>query len=708
MSFLNSNNSEYVSARITQKGRNSITKGDFKIEYFQIGDSEFDYNPELINLTGFTNHQKVMTPFDKNAGVKYPFKFDGTTNSPTLGQPIPNSNVETIRNVMGPAGFVGSYLDYENSGTTVQCLVQEINITSLNGTTTLNTGTTGFTDCGFIMVVLDDISATDPETPVFYNNKTSLVYKIVENNSGVLTLDRPTPNLSTLTGTAEVICLDCGTNRTENISLDCVPAPISASAQHDPWTLNIAWTTKPIGDAGATIDEELSGYTGNRFASAKEYFGYTSTGQTFSTLSGEILSLPTSFKNSFDESIGVLPKEQRVIAIIHYSEDEKNINDPDKIFKYDDYISYSIDTNNVIAVDRDGEFISDTEYFEVFIPFILYHRNNGNTTGHLFKMDDVDYYMKSTLSQTHSELFRYLIDELGNKVGKVFPQSKLVIFDDQEIVAALDYRSNRRFTLGAPKVTPIPSYNNPIITGTTHQTFWVTYMFTNSDTESPMNYLPSNYYVKLDVNNSTEECVYPISSNIGVQFSGNVFQYMKTSISEYTNGFLGKKFKVLIQDATENTDRLPLPDQWREIDFTSDAGGDGINYLNPTGLTGVTFVVDLQDYENASLFDLETYMGSDYLNTTGLTTNPPQYGDTQPFPGSIRLVRATDVEEMNFLINLPSGQFETTQNPTYVSGDIYFTEVALLNPKKETLVVGKLSVPIKRVGTQVVAVKLDF
>jgi hypothetical protein len=40
MSFLNSSNSEYLSARITQKGRNSIAKGEFIINYFQIGDSD--------------------------------------------------------------------------------------------------------------------------------------------------------------------------------------------------------------------------------------------------------------------------------------------------------------------------------------------------------------------------------------------------------------------------------------------------------------------------------------------------------------------------------------------------------------------------------------------------------------------------------------------------------------------------------------------
>jgi len=717
MSFLNSNNSEFVSAKITQKGRNAIAKGDFKIEYFQVGDSEFDYNTQLSNLTGFTNHQKVMIPFDKEAGVKYPFRFSSATDSPTLGEPVMNSEIELLRNVVGPAGFVGSYLDEEN-GTSVQCLVQDVNISLLNGTNQINTGTTGFTNCGYILILLGDVNASDPESPYILDSSvtgnTSLIYKIVSSSGTTLTLDRTLPNLSSLSGMVEIICLNCGVNVIETIPSECLPAPTDPQTQQDSWMLNVVWTTKPIGDGRTTIDEELSGYTSNRHASTKEYFGYTSTGQTFVTLTGQLIDKPTSFKNSFNETIEVLPREQRTIAIIHYSENDNNTNDPDKLYKYDDYISYSDDTNDMVAFDRDGEPITDTEYFEIYLPFIQYHRSTGTTSGHVFKMDDTSYYMKSKISQLHSELFRYLIDQSGNRVGKVFPHSKLVIIDDQDLVAILDYRSNRRFTLGAPKVTPIPSNDDPIISGTTPQTFWVTYMFDNTDgnenspSPSPLNYLPSNYYVKLDINNDPEECVFPTASNISIQFGSNVFKYMKTSLSGIKDGFIAKKFRVLIQETTDNTDKLPRPDQWRMINFTTEAGGNGSNYLNPSGLTGTTFTINQSDYDGASFFDLETFMGSDYLNSTGMTTNPPQFGDDQPLPGSIRLVRATDIEEMNFLINLPTGQFETTQNPTYTSGVKYFTEVALLGRNKETLVVGKLSTPIKRLGSQVVAVKLDF
>ena len=71
-------------------------------------------------------------------------------------------------------------------------------------------------------------------------------------------------------------------------------------------------------------------------------------------------------------------------------------------------------------------------------------------------------------------------------------------------------------------------------------------------------------------------------------------------------------------------------------------------------------------------------------------------------------MRASDIEEMNFDLNLPNGIFEKSQNPTYTTGNPYMTEVALLNNNKETLAMGKLATPLTRSGNQVIEVKIDF
>lgn len=700
MSFLN-NNSNFISARITKKGRNSIAKGNFEIKYFQIGDSEFDYTSPFtsFNGEGGTPNQKVFAPFDIDGGVKYPYKIDSLTNSTTYGVPIDDSYSEPLRNVMGSAGLTSAY----GTGTTVECYTEAISISSIDGSSfiTVSSGNT-FQGCDFITLVFNQFGGLS--TPIITGQTNSLIYKITGITGNVLYLDRPTPDLSSLTGNVQVVCNSC-----ENEYVECQTS-VDYTGQLNAWTMNIVWDEKPIGADYPVTNEGLTGYSSNIHVSTKEFLGYNSTGQTFTNLTGGTIDIPTSYINSYDEEILVEPYEQRCIAVIHYSDVGDITIDPDRFFKYDDYISQDNGDLISIATDEDGNDLTDKEYFQVYLPFIYYHRNTGTTIGALFNMDETSYYIKSTKNQIHELSFRYLIDEQGYKVGKIFPNNKTIVFDDQELVAILDYRSNRKHTLGAPKVFLIPSDDipsNSIFSGSTGQTIWVTYMLSETDdTSSPLNNLPSNYFVKIDgTTNGTTVC-YPTPSNVVIKFTGNTFQYMNTTLDGIKNGFIAKRFKVLVQKT--NTGELPLSDSWKIIDYTTQAGGDGVSYLDPAGLVGVSFIITESDYESAPIFDLETYMGTDYLQPSDATTEP-QFADQQPFPGSIKLVRATDIQVMNFSINLPSTQFLETQNPTYVSGaDKKVTDIALLNSNKEVMVVAKTGIPVTRVGTQVFSVKIDF
>jgi hypothetical protein len=692
MSFLNSNNSEFLSARITNRGRKAIAKGSFNIEYFQVGDSEYDYTTPFTNLTGTTGHQKVFAPFDYDAGVKYPLSLDSDFTT-TYGTPISNNLTTTLRNEMGAGGFVSQYSDTP----TVETETQQIAYTKISGTTSLvvPTGVT-FNDCEYVTIVFDSFS-----TKTITGQTNSLIYKVLSISGNTLTLDRNTPNLSTLTGNAQVVCNKC----LIETPTDDVFNPIDYTGQLNSWTLNTVWTEKPIGGDYNGADESLSGYTSNQYVSIKNLLGYTKTGQTFNNLAGGTIT-GTTFKNSFDELIQVLPSEQRCIAIVHYSELGDISVDPERFFKYDDYISSLTGTSGssislfsgLDGGDRDYD-KSDSEYFEVYIPFIYYHRNTGTTLGALFTMDTTDYYVNSSINSRNQLKFRYLLDEQNNKVGKVFVNNKIVVFDDQELVAMLDYRSNRRYTLPSPKLglSSSDGIASHSMLSTTGDTAWVTYMFENTSGNT-LNSFPCNYFNKISGNGTPSQIMF--------KFSGNSFSNMATSLSGVKDGYVADKFYVLVQTGT-----TPTPSLWKKIDITSQIPGYTSGYINPTSLTGVSFIISYSGYTGATAFDFEDHMSgvtSDYLwNTTGSTTQP-QFGDEQPFPGSVRLVRASDIEEMNMLINLPSTQFTTTQNPTYLSGDKYITEVALLDSNKEPLVVSKTPTPIKRTGTQVFAIKLDF
>jgi len=594
---------------------------------------------------------------------------------------------------MGAGGFVSQY----SSTPTVKTETQQIAYTKISGTTSLvvPTGVT-FNDCEYITIVFDSFS-----TKTITGQTNSLIYKVLSVSENTLTLDRNVPNLTSLTGSAQVVCNKC---LIETPTQD-IFNPIDYTGQLNSWTLNTVWTEKPIGGDYNGADENLSGYTSNQYVSIKNLLGYTKTGQTFNNLTGGTIT-GTTFKNSFDELIQVLPSEQRCIAIVHYSELGDIVVDPERFFKYDDYISSltgktgeSISLFNGLDSENRDYNKSDSEYFEVYIPFIYYHRNTGTTLGALFTMDTTDFYINSTINSRNQLKFRYLLDEQKNQVGKVFVNNKIVVFDDQELVAMLDYRSNRRYTLPSPKLglSSSDGIASHSMLSTTGDTAWVTYMFENTSGNT-LNSFPCNYFNKISGNGTPSQIMF--------KFSGNSFSNMATTLSGVKDGYVADKFYALVQTGT-----TPTPNLWKKIDITSQIPGYTSGYINPTSLTGISFTISYSGYTGATAFDFEDHMSgvtSDYLwNTTGSTTQP-QFGDEQPFPGSVRLVRASDIEEMNMLINLPSTQFTTTQNPTYISGDKYITEVALLDSNKEPLVVSKTPTPIKRTGTQVFAIKLDF
>ncbi len=763
MSFLNQNNAEFLSARLTQKGRKSIAEGDFQIKFFQVGDSEFDYTQPFHQLNGEVNtpQQSVFAPFDKDSQVKYPYLMDGN-RATTYGVPIKDSITETLRNGMGPAGFVTEYKEYDEvncSGTTIECATVRLPLSGVSATNTItftetqayldcdNGSTTSidtnylsrFNQCEYITIVFNNEFVSEEQ--VITSNSTSLVYKILNittvtgitttpncdeviTGQTTITVDRYTPDFTSINGYAEIVCNKCKIEHplSGTTAEVCVSNQVDPSEQHDPWTLNTVWKELPIG--GQIDDESISGYTSAKHISTMEYLGY-------GTSSGQVTNTGTTYFNSYDEEITVSPEEQKCIAVIHYSELGHVFEDPERFFKYDDYIGSSTGTTEGVLVDE--EVVSDVEFFNIYLPFIYYENSTGTTVGSEFKMGETDYYLDSTVAGTPGDIrtryikFRYILDEIGKKVGKVFVDKKIIVFDDQELVALLDYRSNRRYTLPTPKVYHIPSDGviaESCFSGTTGQTYHITYMLSYVDgNEFELNGLPCNNFSKVQINVVDNECEIKYPANIGIKWGGEdhpngvgSFQHMNTTFSGSTKGYIANKLWILVQETTNEVNTIPDPTQWTKIDITDKIPNHVSGLIDPTKLRDHTFVIKQTDIDGGSLFDIEDYLkelptGTDYMGSEDPSADP-QFGDEQPFPGSIKLVRSTDIEEMRFLVNLPHTQWNLSQNPTLDNGirtnEERITEVALLNQNKETLVTAKTSSPIKRKGSQVISVKIDF
>ena len=550
-----------------------------------------------------------------------------------------------------------------------------ISYSSLNSTSTITINVDShhtFSDSKFISLVLGETN--NNVVTGYSNNYTYKILNVVNNGtSETLTLDRPTPNLSSLSGTAKVISNDAKIEFPSGSSTPtCLPPIPSPEEAHDPWTLDIVWGYKPIGFQ--ITDDDPSKFTGSLKISAKEYLGYHSTeGQYFTDFVGTKIT-GTTFVNSFNEEIEVPASSQNVIGVVHYSENGDIINDPDRYYKFDDYLS------------------DDTSYTEIYIPYIDYHRNTGSTIGAKFYMGLNEKYVVSTYNPTKSTIkYRDLLDEQNYKVGKIFRDKKVIVFDDQEIVTALDYKSNRRFTMPSPKLEYSHSYDNTyLLAGTTGQTLYISYAFEYTN-DSNLNTYPLSNPISLSSDSAT---------NVAIKFNGtNNFDFLQSSITNLKNGIVANKFYILAQVTNNNS--LPLSHAWKKIDKTPGLNGNGL--IDKSSLIGTTITLTYNDYYVGTPFILGTHMNTSYSGATS------QFGDEQPFAGGIKVTRESSIEEMKLLVNLPSGKFVQSQNPSFQSGGTpAITEIALLDENKNTLAISKAANPITRVGAQVFAVKLDF
>jgi hypothetical protein len=435
------------------------------------------------------------------------------------------------------------------------------------------------------------------------------------------------------------------------------------SADSTGWTSNVVWEKNPIGYTGSTL-LAYTGFTNASYLGTKSYFGYSSTsGQTYYVTTGSTTGTTTgtTITNSVGSTVVITPEEQKAIAIFHYTQ---NGTDEKIYFKYDDYIS----TTSDITIDNTNNPSNKTnqQYFQVTIPSLMYHRSATATTGATFYMSTGNTKMMgSNYNSNYTINYKDLVDYTGNTVGKIFYNQQTIVFDDEEIVAALDTGSTRNFTLAAPFVNGLVT-NNDYITGlTSGQTIWVTYML-SGDTVS--NTLPCNYYMKVTGSTNHEA--------VTVQFGGSSFNFLNS-------GYTASKFYILAQ-ITNGSDPLPLG--WRMMDFTSILGS--ITNLK----TGFTFTIHQ----------------ADITNSTWYSSTLHDFGNGGRNVNTVQVVRSSDIEEMCFNLSLPINTFNSSQNPTYKTGYPTMTEVSLLDDNKNTLVMGKLATPIQRIGSQVIQVKLDF
>jgi hypothetical protein len=745
MAYIIKNTSGLINTRLTDVGRRKLSQGNFNISYFQIGDSEVSYKAvpnynqtnNNILMPDFNAQNDTGSPQSNKENIKYPYYVEGNRGN-TYGLPFMDSTFQEVYNAAGEKGF------FELSGTPGNWSAQTssaytitsnyfVQLDSLSGQTFLDVEfdgsspvpTTGTPSVGDIVtLIIGDGSLGGVQTyPV-------LTYRIqaINPTTGTsattywtFTLDRAVPDLTPFSVSGEIsrvlvypsgmtVLYDFVTPapfwETDTINFES-PCDVASRENTLIWNMNIPWSESPAGVFSATY-EDYTKYGSVSYIGTKEYLGYQEP-------SGQTDTSQVFYYNSFDEKIVVTPQEQKAIAIVHYTNQ-----DIDHVYG-EKFSTIPFDPQN--PTDQIGL----ARHLKVTIPTLMWHKSTGNTIGQSFYIDPSGYdlckpfYIKSTKNLDMNDPgIRYFHlwdtnpDDNGNlnRVGKVFPDSETIIFDDEEIVAALSYKSNRNWTLPAPKLSylaPNTLYtNNSTATGlltADTQTLWVTYRLNNTAfTES----LHCNYYSKIV--GPSSGCS-DTSQNVAVRF-GPEFQFLNQPLSSSTvsglTGYCTNSIMLLCQITSGDT--KPSPTDWKHIDVTSYISATTVNgYLTMSGLTGTTFQLDLASYQNA-VDNGDIYNLADYIDIP--TNNQSQYlnfGDEYYFYGNFTTDISATIYEMRYLINLGRNQFTNTSNPTWTSGTTsYVTEIGLYDSNKDLIVISKLQSPELRQGIQQYVVKLDF
>ena len=565
-----------------------------------------------------------------------------------------------------------------------------------------------------------------------------LTYKIVDICLDVITLDRITPNYSYITSGCSYVRtlvyppkmsdLYDSITPTEHWNTDVINfESICNTDEFDVkvWNMNIPWTENPAGLISTSVQDYKS-FGSKSYIGTKEYLGYMSdNGQTFVDSNGNIED-SVYYYDSFSNKIVVTPKEQKAIAIIHYTNNTID-------FFYGEKFALEQPIDGTNAIDVTG----DARNFKLHLPWLMWHKNSytcatcAGETFYVYPPQDLlkinvnllfkPHYIKSTKnSDMNTPGIRYYmlwdsnpnaINGMPNRVGKVFPDQKIIIIDDEELVAALSYKSNRNWTLPAattslivPNTCETPQSSNlGVLTGT-NQTMYVTYLLTNN-LSGATNSLHCNYYSTITGPNV--DCGTPGSQNVAVRFGGEFNCLNQLTNPILTNGFFANKFQIVCQ-LVEDGGR-PESDGWKIIDFTNQLSATTINgYLTQSGLTNNTFVItsDLYNPSISNQYNLSNYISLPTIGQTGQTLN---FGDEYYFYGSLETDIQATIYEMRYKINLGQAEFQKSSNPSWSQGlSPYISEIGLYDNEMNLMIVSKLQSPVQRQGIQQFLVKFDF
>jgi|TARA_R110000772_G_scaffold47540_6_gene108649 hypothetical protein len=739
MSYIDKQSTALVRVKLTDIGREQLAKGQLTFTSWLAGDSEVDYGyvngwkqfvPSSNAATGEfffyggddsvtkNIYSKVLRPKDKQ-----PFftSFLTDNTSPVGNFIIPlnsQSSVQLIKGVVSNEAddrgfFSGSTVDVGLSAVTTTDFIKE------KGTIDLSLFTGEIDTTPYIQGVISGLTLTATSADDFimfrFSNPTlgnvsgdtmtaatiNQFYNITEISGSTIKVDRELPTLSGYSGTvityytfpggddptndyygapSTVAYWDTGTLSFDSNCDICVEnIPV--------WNMNNVWSENMAGQWNEPINNYHNHtlFGSEQYAGTKQFLGYNT-----------IPSVSITNKQSANSYIDPFKKG---VSIIHY-------------------------TNGCISTFYGEMFNIDSatgKLLNLDIP-VMWHRRNdvgtgsGTTLGMRFTSDAVKKTINNGQAGTTDIEYYDLIEFSGMSVtpstplavGKVFPNLKIVVIDNEELLAAMSYKSNRNYTLpdlSASFINPIAGECNGVVKPGESLYLTYTLKLTGSTGYTPT--LPCQRYSVIDNTTIGDKDVQFAINNI------DQLPYMrKTENAGYDGyGFYADQFVLLAQVIDKNITSRPYPDQWREIDFTSTniTGGAGETIdpllLQNQNSNNTGFILTKSQYTGATTFDL----GTEIDLARGLNYGKLNFGDERLFYGNLRTHIGATIYKTLFLVNVDGAVMGKSTNPTFsVGSDRWVSEIGILDNNSNLVLVGKLSRPIRIADSTTASIELTI
>jgi len=711
MSYIIKTTDPFVSIKLTEKGREMLSQGLLNFTSWAIGDSEINYDREAVvdanpNDISLSATSRILRPLDRQPNIKTYITPSGAL---TPFQPINASNLNVIKAVVNNEATERGFFNHVSSTFTTLSSSTYVNNSEIINNSVLTGGTALALSVASSLVVGDYIllklGNDSFGSAIPYSNTSALPnlwYKIQAIGSGVVIVDRNLPNLSGEAATSQVLVYkggeiyesmftgtttsywDSGTlSFNSAINVTCHDVPV--------WNMNNVWCENLAGITGLTTFNYYEDYT--------KFGSYSFLGQ----------------KNPYLEYLC-----ESTASTLNFNCNGPGFSYPDDVTKSISIIHY---TNNTIS-SLYGEFFyidtTNNKVVRIHMPDLMYHRR-GYATGSGTSM--VWWRIRSgspkTIGTSDVQYYDLIEDPTmissattAQAVGKVFPQLKIVVIDDDEIVSAISYKSNRNWTLPALAANVVsPSGGTSTGVLDIDETMYLTYILENQSGSGLTTSLPCQEYIKITNNSSSKKDVaFRISET-------DLLPYMrkKESVGYDGLGFYATNFKLMYQKVTDPESR-PDPAAWKVYDFTT------------TGLTtNVGETIDPKALENqnptASGFILDTIKesGSTTFNLISILNMAPnsdpsmlQFGDERFFYGNLETFIGATIYKTLFSLIVNADEFVETTNPTRSKDastnppNIKVSEVGIYDSANNLVCIGKLSIPVALEAGNTITLELSM